>query len=721
MPAALSKPGRRRRTPTVLQMEAVECGAAALGSVLAFFGRHVPLEELRITCGVSRDGSNAANVVAAARHYGLEAAGYRKEVDELKQLTLPVIVFWNFNHFLVVEGFGKNGVYVNDPATGPRTVSDEEFDESFTGVVLTFEPGPTFQPGGQPPGFFRGLAPRLAGARLALTFVVLATLGLVIPGLVVPAAARIFIDDVLVAGRHDWIRPLLLTLALTALVRGVLTWLQQYYLMRLDVRLALTMASQFVWHVLRLPVEFYQQRYAGDINARIASNDRVAQLLSGQLATTLANMLAIVFYLAVMIWYDVPLTLLAVAIAALNVAALHYVSRWRADQNRNLLQNFGKMMATGMGGLEIIETLKATASEGDFFSRWAGHQAKVINGQQELGAATTYLNAAPVFLTSLSTVAILGFGGLQVMSGKLTLGELVAFQALTLAFTRPVNQLVGFGGSLQEIEGDLARLDDVLHYRLDDAIRPDDGEALAQRRLTGQVELRDVTFGYSPLGEPLLRNLSLHVKPGSRIALVGASGSGKSTIARLVAGLFHPWSGAILFDGKPRGAIPRAAFVQSLAMVDQDIFLYEGTVRDNLTLWDATVPEVRMIQAARDACIHDDVVSRGGGYDSLVEERGRNFSGGQRQRLEIARALVNDPAIVVLDEATSALDAETERLIDDNLRRRGCTCIIVAHRLSTIRDCDEILVLDNGRVVERGRHDDLIQHDGPYARLIQAD
>lgn len=730
MPSApkKAKHARRARTPTVLQMEAVECGAAALGILLAYHGRWVPLEELRIACGVSRDGSNAGNVLKAARTYGLEAHGYRKEVEDLRRMATPVIIFWNFNHFLVVEGFHAGGVHVNDPASGPRSVGDEEFNESFTGIVLTLEPGPDFQRGGRKPGLVRALAARLVGTRSALVFVVLATLGLVVPGLVVPAAASIFVDDVLLAGRHDWVRPLLLTLALTALVRAALTWLQQYYLMRLETRLTLASSSRFLWHVLRLPVEFYNQRYVGDINARVSSNDRVAQLLAGQLATTLANLLAVLFYALVLFWYDAVLTLIGIVVAALNIAVLRWVSRWRVDWNRNLLQSYGKMMATSMGGLEIIETLKATGSEGDFFARWAGYQVKVVNAQQQIGAATTYLNAAPVLLGVFANVAILGIGGLRVMTGDLTLGMLVAFQSLMQTFMAPINQLVGFGASLQEIEGDLNRLDDVLHYPLSSSRDAETSERSAgtqpleaPSRLAGHLELKDVTFGYSRLAEPLIRGLTIRLRPGCRAALVGGSGSGKSTVARLIAGIYHPWSGAIRFDGQPRDAIPRARIINSLSMVDQDILLFEGTIRENLTLWDTTIPEERIVQAAKDACIHDDVVARAGGYDGRVEEGGRNFSGGQRQRLEIARALVNDPAILILDEATSSLDPETERHIDDNLRRRGCTCVIVAHRLSTIRDSDEIIVLSAGQVVQRGTHEDMIRQDGPYAKLLQAE
>lgn len=712
----------RKRTPTVLQMEAVECGAASLGIILAYFGRRVPLEELRISCGISRDGSKASNVVKAARTYGLIAKGMRLETTELRNQQLPCVVFWNFNHFLVVEGFGENRVYLNDPGSGPRKVTLEEFNKAYTGVVLIFEPGPEFQPGGVKPSLINSLRPRLAHAEMALLFVILASLALVIPGLVVPVFTQVFVDDYLISHLDDWIKPLLLGMALTAIVRAVLTGLQQKYLLRLEMRLALTGSSTFFWHVLRLPIEFFNQRYAGDISQRVATNDHIAHLLSGELATNAVNAVMVVFYLIVMLLYDWQLTLIGVLMVSLNLIALSYISRLRTDGNMKLLQDRGKLMATTIGGIQTIETIKATGAEEDFFMRWSGYKAKVNNTQQELEFYTRLVSVLPGLLNSLTTVSILGLGGAKVIDGEMTVGMLVAFQSLMGSFTQPVNSLMGMMNSFQEATGDLTRLDDVLNYPMERKFTDAKTEAEpTSGMLAGHLELRDICFGYSRLEPPLIENFSLRLAPGQRVALVGGSGSGKSTISKIVMGINQPWSGQVLFDGAPREDVHPDVLCASLAGVEQEPYLFEGTVRDNLTLWDDTLPEVDMIQAAHDSCIHDMIISRTDGYGSAVGEAGSKFSGGQAQRLEIARALAINPRILVLDEATAALDAVTEKLIDENIRKRGCTCLIVAHRLSTVRDCDEIIVMETGKIVERGNHAELVALGGVYSHLIKAE
>lgn len=753
--ATRPKPLARAAVPTVLQMEAAECGAASLAMVLAYYRKFVPLETLREECGVSRDGSKASNLVGAAKRQGLIAKGFAKQASDLRSMKLPLIAHWNFNHFLVVEGFEDKRVFLNDPAAGPRRVGADEFDASFTGVVLTFEPGPDFKAGGNPPNVWPAIRRRLQGARSALVFLALVGFALVLPGLVLPTLARVFVDDILLQGKDDWLPALIIGMAATAAVRASLTWLKQNYLLELYTKLAVASSAQFFWHVLQLPIAFFLARYAGEIGDRVRLNDKVSSLLAGRLADVALDLFMVAFYGGLMLTYDVPLALLGVSVAVLNLGALRWLSRRRVDASMRLQQDHGKLVGVSMGGLQIIETLKAGGTESDFFAKWAGHWAKLQNTAQDLAMSTMILSTIPSLLGALNSVALITLGGMRVIEGELSIGMLVAFQSLMSSFLGPVGSLLNLGTTLQETQADVRRLDDVLSHPVakdaqarsagrpptmttrEEYEEPETRPLLsaladetshvnakpatkASAKLSGQVTLSSMSFGYQKYAAPLLNRLELDVQPGARVALVGGSGSGKSTVARLVAGLYEPWEGYISFDGKLRDEIPTTVVQNSIAMVDQDISLFEGTVRDNLTLWDRSLTDAAVVQAAKDAMIHDDISARVGGYDSKVEESGRNFSGGQRQRLEIARALVRNPTILLLDEATSALDPKTEESIDQNLRRRGCTCLIVAHRLSTIRDADQILVLEQGVVVERGTHLQLMEAKGHYAKLMGA-
>lgn len=741
--AAAKRRRVRKAVPTVLQMEATECGAACLAMILGHHGRFVPLEQLRIECGVSRDGSKASNVLKAARRHGMEAKGYRKGLPELINITMPCIVFWNFNHFVVLEGVKGEKAYLNDPASGPRVLSLEEFDQGYTGVVLELWPGEGFEKGGQRPNRIGKLFTRLRNAKAPVTFIMLATLGLVIPGLVIPVFSKIFVDEILIKQLDNWVMPLLIGMGVTAVLRGALTWLQQAYLNRLESKIAISQASSFFWHVLKLPVDFFNQRFAGDISARVAANDRVAQLLSGPLATNMANIPTVIFYFGVMVAFDWLLAIIGAGLALINVLVLRLMNRVREDGSRRLLQDQGRLSGTSVAGIQLMETLKSSGQEDDFFAKWSGYQAKYLVSRQEFSFYTTILNAVPGMISSLITAVLLGVGGLRVIDGAITVGALVAFQSLMKSFTGPIEGMVSLAGNLQQIKGDLARLDDVLNHSVDPRLAQAEQSAVAAVRgagpaavpaaaapptpdeedskLRGHIELRDLVFGYSTAAPPLIDNLSLTIQPGQRIALIGGSGSGKSTVAKLISGLYQPWSGEILFDGRPMMGIPYETFSQSVATVDQDIFLFEGSLRDNISMWDSTVSEADITAALRDAAILDVIEARPGRYDTRVAEMGANFSGGQRQRIEIARALVGNPSILVLDEATAALDPVVEKQIDDNIRRRGCTCIVVAHRLSTVRDADEIIVLEKGRVIQRGIHETMIEQDGPYRHLMQSE
>ena len=721
----IEKQARPVKTPTVLQMEGVECGAAALSIILGYHKKFVPLEKLRIACGVSRDGLKATNILKAAREYGLEAKGYAKSIEKLMQLEMPAIIFWNFNHFLVIEGFTKNKVYLSDPAQGRYHVSHQEFDDAFTGVVMTFKPGEKFEKGNEKKGLLSSLASRVTNSKMSITYIIIASLFLVIPGLIIPSFTKIFIDKYLVNGISEFIMPLLLVMSGILLINSILVYLQQYYLLRLETKLALTTSSKFLWHVFHLPIAFFTQRYSGEIGNRVSLNDKVAKLLSGDLANSALNVIVVVFYALLMFSYDVVLTVIGIAMATLNIVALQFVSRARKDANRNFINENGKLLGTTTSGISMIETLKASGRENDFFTTWTGYLAKVMNTQQELGWLTTRLNIIPPLLMSLTTTIILGAGAMRVMDGQMTLGMLVAFLYLMNNFMGPVNQLVRVGSLLQETEGDMGRIDDVLNYEI--ASEFEEKEEIKNnlteenlQKLTGHFEMKNVTFGYNTTMPALIKDFSLRLRPGSRIALVGGSGSGKSTIARLASGLYDPWEGDILFDSKLRKDFPRHIITESVAVIDQEVLMFKGSIHENIAFWDSKIPEKHIIQSARDAAIHDVVAARTNAYDSEVMERGANFSGGQRQRLEIARALALNPSILIMDEATSALDPKSEKTVMDNIKKRGCTCLIVAHRLSTIMDCDEIIVMEFGKIAERGTHLELMKLKGVYAQLIDS-
>ena len=710
------------RTPTVLQMEAVECGAASLAMVLGHYGKHVPLEELRIACGVSRDGSRASNLLKAARSYGLTAKGMQMDTAALAEVKTPAILFWEFNHYVVYDGmgrrFGRRGVYINDPGKGRRFVPMEDFDGSFTGVVLVMEPGEGFSKGGRKPGILGAMPARLRGTAGTMPAAVLASLLLVAVGAAVPALSRTYIDEFLIGQKTSLLGVLFASMGASVLLTVVLTWLQQANLLRGRIISSTLSSARFLRHLLRLPVTFFAQRSPADLVQRLQSNDAVAETLARDLAAAGVDAVVVVLY-AVLLWtYDPHLTVIGVLVALLNVVAMRWAVRVRATRTQKLRADLARLTNTSYTGLQLIETLKATGGEHGYFRRWAGQHAVTLEEQQRLGVPTAWLAVVAPTLATLNSALILWIGGLRAVDGQISIGLLVAFQALVTRFTAPITRLNGVAGRIQDFAADVARLKDVENFPADSLhARPD--AAASTRRLMGHVELDNVTFGYSPLDTPLLSGFSLTVGPGQQVALVGGSGSGKSTVSRLLAGLYSPWEGTIRIDGRRIEDLSRGALAASVSFVDQDVFLFEGTVRDNVALWDPSIPDEAVVAALRDAALSDMVMRRPGGIHSPVEQDGRNLSGGQRQRLEIARALVRRPSVLVLDEVTSALDAETEQIIMDNLRRRGCACVVIAHRLSTVRDSDEIVVLQHGAIVERGRHDDLLTAGGPYAELVR--
>ena len=708
------------KVPVVMQLEALECGAASLAMVLAYYGKWIPLEQVRVDCGVSRDGSNARNILRAARSYGLVAKGYRYEPESLrKEGRFPCIIHWNFNHFVVLDGFRGNKAVLNDPAKGTYTVPMKTFDESFTGICLLFEPGGDFVPGGKPQSMIAYAKKRLVGAGAAIAFVILTSVISSLLGVITPAFSRIFLDRLLTQENPEWLMPFLLAFAGIGVVQLTVAWIQAVYSLRISGKLAMMGNTTFMWKILCMPMEFFSQRMAGDVQGRQSSNANIAEQLVNTFAPLALEAVMMVFYLVVMLRYSVVLTLIGLLSVFANLVISRIILKKRINITRVQMRDAGKLAGTTVAGIEMIETIKASGAENGFFEKWAGYQASVNTSQVRFQRMNQILGLLPGLINSVCGTAVLVTGVLLAMQGEFTVGMIMAFQGFLSSFVSPAMTLITAGQSLQEMRTDMERIEDVMRYPADpvftDSAPETDGE---YDKLSGKIELRNVTFGYSRLAEPLIKDFSMTLTPGSRVAFVGPSGCGKSTLSKLISGLYRPWSGEILYDGKPMSAIDRGVFTGSLAVVDQDIILFEDTVANNIKMWDNSIEDFEMIMAARDAQLHEDIMQREGGYQYRLTEGGKDFSGGQRQRMEIARVLAQDPTVIILDEATSALDAKTEYDVVKSIKDRGITCIVVAHRLSTIRDCDEIIVLDRGRVAERGTHEELMKNGGVYTQLV---
>jgi len=707
------------KVPVVMQMEALECGAASLTMVLAYYEKWIPLEQVRADCGVSRDGSNAKNVLRAARSYGLIAKGYRFEPEALKENgKFPCIIHWNFNHFVVLCGFRGDKAVLNDPAQGNYSVPMEVFDKSFTGICLMFEPGEGFEPGGKPKSVLAFAKQRMKGTGEAVAFAIITTVIASLLGIIQPGFSRIFLDRLLTGVNPEWVAPFLWALAGLSVVQIVIALIQAVYSARINGKIAAVGSTTFMWKVLHMPMEFFSQRMAGDIQQRKDTNASVAASLVSTFAPLVIHACMMTFYLVVMLRYSVMLTLVGLASIVINMTMSRIISAKRINITRVQMRDAGKLSGTTVAGIEMIETIKASGAENGFFEKWAGYQASVNLQEVRFARLNQYLGLVPQIVSTLTNTVVTVLGVYMVMEGQFTIGMVMAFQGFLASFMAPAQELISAGQKLQEMRTQMERIEDVMQYPSDVVCDSKGEEDETYAKLSGAIEMKNVTFGYSRLAEPLICDFSLTLKPGSRVAFVGTSGCGKSTLSKLISGLYQPWSGEILFDGKPINRIDRSVFTGSLAVVDQDIILFEDTIANNIKMWDTSIEDFEMIMAARDAQLHEDIMQRAGGYNYRITEGGKDFSGGQRQRIEIARVLAQDPTIIILDEATSALDARTEYNVVKSIKDRGITCIVVAHRLSTIRDCDEIIVMDHGNVVERGTHEELFALNGLYTKLV---
>ena len=713
----------RAHVPVVMQMEALECGAASLVMVMAYYDKWVPLDQVRLDCGVSRDGSNARNMLVAARSYGFEAQGFRCEISALREnMSFPCIIHWNFNHFVVLDGFQGNYAWINDPARGEVRVPMDDFDRAFTGICLQIVPGESFVPGGKKKSTLEFAKKRLHGAGAAVIFVLLSTIIGYLFGIINPIFSGFFMDRLLTGENRELLMPFLILLAIMGLAQVAVSWIQAVYRLKINGKMAIVGSSEYMWKVLRMPMEFFSQRMAGDILQRQGTNASIASTLVNTFTPLVLNTIMMVFYLVVMLRYSVMLSIVGIVTIVVNLLVSRIISAKRVNITRVQMRDAGKLASATVSGIQMVETIKASGAENGYFQKWAGYQASVNAQNVRFARLNQYLGMIPTLLSAAADSAVLILGVWLAMRGEFTLGGIMIFQGFLGQFMAPAMMLISAGQTIQEMRTQMERVEDVMQYPTDpnfsDEPLRDDAD---YSKLTGKVELKNVTFGYSRLAQPLIQDFSMHMEPGSRVAFVGTSGCGKSTLSKLISGLYQPWSGEILFDGKPISEIDRGVFTGSVAVVDQDIVLFEDTIANNIKMWDESIEDFEMILAARDAQIYDDIMARDGGFYGKLTEGGKDLSGGQRQRIEIARVLAQDPSIIIMDEATSALDAKTEYELVKAVKDRGITCIVIAHRLSTIRDCDEIIVLDKGKVVERGTHEELYAKGGYYTELISSD
>lgn len=711
---------KKLKVPVVMQMEALECGAACVCMIAAYYKKWIPLTQVRSDCGVSRDGSVAKNMMSAARSYGFDVAGYRLEPSNLNELKLPAIIHWNFNHFVVLCGFDeKRGkVYLNDPARGRVTVTSDEFDQAFTGIALTFEPNESFKPEGKPKSVLSFAKRCLKGTMIPFALAIIISLVLNAIDMSSPLFSKVFIDRLLSGKNPEWLLPFLGIMLIMLVLQVMVEIVKSVYWLKVEGKFALTSSAEFMWHVLRLPLDFFSQRYVGDVVSRQESTGNIALTLITKIAPLFTNVISIVFYLVFMIRYSLALTLIGITATVLNMIMARYTSNKMLNFQRALVPTQGKLSSVTYSGFEMIETIKSTGAESGYFERWAGYYAKQNNSAVEISKYTQYVGAIPGFINSLAGLITTLSGVYLIMQGSFTVGMLTAFTGFLNRFESPVEDFIDIYQDFVQMRCEMERVEDVLDYPTDVDDYSEISNLDTENKLMGKIDVENITFGYGKLGRPVLTNFSMNLKPGSWVAIVGGSGSGKSTVAKLVTGLYKPWSGSIKFDDKTKDEIDPYIFHSSVAIVDQEKVMFHDSIKNNIKMWDESIEDFAVMLAARDSDIHEAIITRPDGYNHVISEGGKDFSGGQCQRIEIARALAQEPTIIILDEATSALDAKTENKVMQNIRKLGCTCIVIAHRLSTIRDCDEIIVLNKGEVVERGTHNELMQNGGLYKELV---
>ncbi|MCQ2795530.1 MAG: cysteine peptidase family C39 domain-containing protein [Bacilli bacterium] len=707
------------KTPVVMQLEALECGAACLAMILAYYSKWVPLEELRKDCGVSRDGVNAYDIARAAELYNLDVVAHQYEIDEIKEeATFPCIIHWNFNHFVVLKGFRHNRVYINDPESGAISISMEEFDQSFTGFCLEFKPNKKFKPSGKKKSVLKFAKKRLHYARNALIFTGIVTAVGLLVNFLFPGFDRVLVDALLSTNDNYVVLVFFLSFSSLALVCLFVEFINAIYSLKIDANFSVSGTTSYMWKVLNLPAEFFSQRYAGDIKSRKDTNATIANTLINIFVPIILKSIIAIFYIIIMFYYSWALSLIGLGALLIDMIATYVVSQKRINLARAMVRDEAKLFSSTVSGISMIETIKSSGTENAFFANWTGHQANLNNRNVKLVKVSTIFT---IFLESVSLITdavVLTLGVLLIVNKIFTVGVLLAFQGFLDSFISPAKEVVASGQALMEMRTEMERIEDVMDYPTDQIIAPDDKKNYQNHKLSGQIELNEITFGYARFASPIIKDFSLKIKPGETIALVGDSGSGKSTLIKLIIGLYEPWKGKILFDKLSLKEIPKNRFSSSVSVVSQDITLFEDSIINNVKMFNPSVEYDDVVKACKDAQIHEEILKRPFGYNARLTEEGKNLSGGQRQRLELARILASKPKIIVLDEATSALDAKTEYKVMEALKKRKLTSIVVAHRLSTIRSCDQIVVLRNGKILDQGKHDILIKRCPYYQHLV---
>lgn len=714
---------KRKKTPLYLQMEMLECGAAALGIILAYYQCYVPLEQLRMDCGVSRDGSKAEHIIQAAKKYGLKASGYQVSPSELQNVPTPFIAFWRYNHFLVVEGFTQSTVFINDPQSGHQTLTLETFLNEYSGVVITLSPTKKFKKSGVAPNIFYQLLKKLTAHSSSLFFLFIAGFALTLLGLATPIFSKIFVDEYLVNKIPSSMQILIIGISLTLFLKFGLNFIQKFYLNRLENKITILSSQALLWHIFQLPINFFSLRYVGDITYRMEMVRNVSRFVANMFTDGVLQSILILIYLTLLIFYDIPIAMIILSIGIVNIIIFYHIAKIKKEKSLLLSVDLGNYYAHCFSGFRIIESIKASGAEQDIFTKIIGSQVKVSNAIHESSEKTMLMSILPTVMNILASILVLAIGSIKVMNGEMTIGTLVAIQSIALSFINPLMNLINLSGQIQGMAGTIAKLDDVLENQIDQ-----DENILEFTKYTntknviklkGLLNLANVTFGFNVLEPPILKNISFTIYPGTHIAIVGRSGSGKSTLAKLIAHLYKSWQGEIFFDNEPISKINKITLANSLSLIEQDSMLFTGSIKENITIWDQSIDDRQIIQAAKDACIHEEISSRSYDYDTKIDPFGNNFSGGERQRIEIARALVNNPSILILDEATSELDPILENQIHDNIRKKGCTTIIITHRITTAQNADKIIVLEHGEIVQAGTHQELSQMNGEYQRLLK--